>query len=768
MNKEARLQMKTLSKLAKRFQNLAWTVALVLGLLAVSSAQVRRVEAPNDQGLAGNTEKDYTVRIAVEEVRLDVVVLDKKGRQIPNLKAEDFEILQDGRPVPIRSCTYIIDQADVSQKPSVSQKSPKIEPPVPTRPLSRNAVRRVIAFVVDDLSMRFESMQYVRKALKDFVEKEMQPGDLVTIFRTTYGNSALQMFLSDKKQLLALIDTVRWGRNVGLDLDPRDLYMIFEGQLSTMRYCIGALQDMPGRKALILMTSMSTFPSDWNNGVQDFNAVDYNYLYSGTYNKVADEALRAGVVVHTMDMRGLEAPFPDAPTDTMLAEGGPLEASPFDLNGFDVRNRPAGGGGGGSLAGYNQMRSFGRGPLYNQMGGFSSPSSILQRNIEGRNPLSEKTGGLFLEHRNFAGLEEINDALQGYYLLSYAPPSATFTDSNQNFYHRITVRVKGISARVHTRDGFYGLTTSSMDTADSTDPMRKAIFSPFLYNDLNVDLASGYVQDAGAEYLVRSWLHLKLNELKLEKAEKDGQAGYNINLETVSVANDVTSSIHDASIIHYKFFLPEENLDYIRKYGMRFSLALPVKKPGPYYLRVAVKDELSGKIGSAYQFVDIPDLGKGDLALSNLFLVNRKEDIAWILSGAPEKNTQNWLVPNVKRDDGKSPALRNYQPGDIFKYMSIVYNAKHNKDQRPDLEYQFILYRDGQEVSKEEPQPLDLKSAQNLNEIPILGSLPLGKAMQEGDYVLQLQVRDRLAKNKKDLATQTLDFRIEKPDSSMQ
>jgi hypothetical protein len=48
--------------------------------------------------------------------------------------------------------------------------------------MSRDSVRRVIAFVVDDLSMSFQSMHYVRMALKKYVENEMQPGNLISIF----------------------------------------------------------------------------------------------------------------------------------------------------------------------------------------------------------------------------------------------------------------------------------------------------------------------------------------------------------------------------------------------------------------------------------------------------------------------------------------------------------------------------------------------------------------------------------------------------------
>jgi VWFA-related protein len=785
LSNEARLQMKAMKRFLISLRTLAWMGTLLMGLLTVSPGQERRLGTPFNQDPADKTEKDYTIRIAVEEVRLDVVVQDKKGRQIKNLTAKDFEIYQDDAPMQVSACTYVTDQVNASQQPSIPSKASKTAPLITTLPLSREKVRRVIAFVIDDLSMSFESMQYARTALKKFVENQMESGDLIAILRTSRGNSALQMFFSDKKQILALIETVRWGKNVGWDLDPENRYSLFDGQLSTLRYCIRALKDMPGRKALILMTSQSTLQTNWSDGVQNPNTVSYDQMYFNSYNRMADDALRSGVVIHTMDMNGLEAPFPDPPSDAIL--NPPLDATTGTnqmggQGGQGGRGMPGGqmggrGAGPGQMGGNGQTggssQTGGWGPLggggrdsnWNQMGGRSTFSSLSQRNIERRNPLSSKTGGLFLTDRNFAGIDEVNDALKGYYLISYIPPSTTFKANRQNIYHRTNVKVKISGAQVHTRDGFYGMTTPEANTAEETNPLRDALFSPFRFSDLKINLASGYVEDTKTGYLVRSWLHLNLNELNMIKSQKAGEeSGYTVKLNIYLVTNDVTGAIRDASVMPYEFRILEKNLPYIMESGMRFSLTLPVKKAGSYYIRIAVKDDISGKIGSAYQFVEIPNLEKGNLALSNLFLINRNEDAAWILSGSTQKDTQNWLVPNTKGDRVKSPALRTFHPGEGFEYMSIVYNAKRETGKMPDLESQFILYKDGQEILKGTAQPVDLKGISNINEIPIRGKLALDPALQPGDYVLQLLVRDKLASGKKSLVSQALDFNIEKQE----
>jgi hypothetical protein len=72
-------------------------------------------------------------------------------------------------------------------------------------------VRRTIAVVVDDLGLSWESTSYVRRALKKFVDEQIQPGDLVAIIRTSGGMGALQQFTADKRQLYAAVERVKWN-----------------------------------------------------------------------------------------------------------------------------------------------------------------------------------------------------------------------------------------------------------------------------------------------------------------------------------------------------------------------------------------------------------------------------------------------------------------------------------------------------------------------------------------------------------------------------
>jgi VWFA-related protein len=699
--------MKTTCCFYRWAQTTAWIGCLLLGFITVANGQEKQAPSQSGDKEAGKTDKDFKVRIAVEEVRLDVVVVDRKGRQIADLNADDFEVYQDDLPQEILSCTYVSDQADPSAKPAISPRVSSAVPPIPAPMLARDKVRRVIAFIVDDLSMSFENIHFARLALKKFVEKQMLPGDLVAILKTSRGISAFQMFLSDKKQLLARIENVRWGMNVGRDLSFDNLYAYFDGQLSAIRYCIRALKDMPGRKALLVMSAQTTLPGGLSDTIGSIGPVDYQLTYMKAYNRLADEALRGGVVIHMMDIRGLEAPIP--------------------------------------------------GPAF--PGGGTTFDQIRARNAQALNPLPQKTGGIFLKDSNWFvdGIGEVNDALKGYYLLSYAPPATTFKLNRQQIYHRTRIKVKRRGAEVHTRDGFYGVTETPDVSALAQSPLRDAIQSPFQHSDLTVNLASGYINDPKTGYLLRSWLLVDAQNLKMTKKENEGHL---ISLKTVCVTSDTNGRIQDASIMNYDFLVKDENLQWAKEQGIRFSLVLPVKQPGAYYVQVAVQDQGSGKVGSAYQFVDIPDLKKNRLNLSDLFIMNRDDDASWIRTGVAKEAFQNYFTPVLRRDTGRSPALRNFLPGESFEFMAVVYSAKHKREEAPDLVSHFVLYKDGVEFFQSEPQKLTFSGESNFDRIPIRRRMVLGNELKAGDYVLQLLVKDEQRGKKDGLAAQTLSFAI--------
>ena len=692
-----------------------------------------------------------TIKLDVEEVRLDVVVLDNKGRPITDLTAADFEIYQNRLPQDVISSVYIKNQAEAAAAPAASRKGAPKLPPLPGAALKKEDVRRTIVFVVDNLSMEPEHLHHAKTSIKRFMERQMQPDDLVAVIRTSYGNSAVNFFSSDKRQLTARVDGIPFAKPRYPDPDPEDQsyankYVIkvspkieealnariHGNQISTVSYSIRALKDMPGRKILFFMSSMPTIVlppavvfmrGERPSSVAETMSLNFgnppenlSIRYGSQLKRLADEALRAGVVVHTLDARGLAAPTLDWRGDE-----------------HDYLGRQVG---------------------------------IPETNYaNGLNGLSYSTGGIFVQNSNFFvdGVgREANNMISGYYLLSYAPPPSTFDVSRRNIFHRIEVKVKRRGAVVHTRDGFYGRTESETDSGTSAHPLQDAVFSPFKHTGLDVNIAAGYIKDAKAGYIVRAWIHIDPKDVKIVETE-DG--GAQIDLETVCLTSDINGHIHDFRHVKYTFGIkPEnksENLAWIRKHGIRFSVLLPVKKPGSYTVRAAVQDMESGKTGSAWQPVEISDLTKKGLALSDVFIITSADDLNWMLSDATEQFAEGLFFPVFQAEEVQSPALRTYMPGDGFQTLAVLYNAEAKAVSASDITIQSVLYKDGAEYQRGEPAPLAAESAGSPDGILILRKFTIGSDMPPGDYVLQMISTDRKnSKKEEGVAAQTLNFTV--------
>jgi len=158
-------------------------------------------------------DEDDVVRITTNLVQVDAVVTDRNGKPVTDLKPEELQIFEDKRQQKITHFAYVSSEPSESTptpKPTVVDKN---APPAPPSVLRPDQIKRTIALVVDDLGLSFGSTYYVRRALKKFVDEQMQPGDLVAIIRTAGGMGALQQFTSDKRQLNAAIERIRWYMN---------------------------------------------------------------------------------------------------------------------------------------------------------------------------------------------------------------------------------------------------------------------------------------------------------------------------------------------------------------------------------------------------------------------------------------------------------------------------------------------------------------------------------------------------------------------------
>ena len=706
-------------------------VFAILFLSVVHFGQIPSPSPPNDEDV---------VKISTNLVQIDVTVTDKKGNVVTDLKPEEVEIYENGKRQDISNFSFV-SNLKTRTTPADDKETPKNAVPLPPTAMRPEQVHRTIALVVDDLTLSFESTYFVRKALKKFVDEQMQDGDLVAIIRTGAGIGALQQFTNDKRQLYAAIEKVRWnpagngkvgafapieskpdnGQDQDTEAQPGDgsqddaenelndfrESVFATGTLGAVNYIVRGMQDLPGRKSILLLS----------DGFKLFSRTTDGFSESGrvlqSLRRLIDMANRASVVIYTMDARGLQVTGFTAQDDTSGMSPQQMEAA--------LTNR----------------------------------RSQLLDTQAGLQYLARQTGGLSIINNNdlVGGIRRILDD-QSYYLVGYQPDDATFDPKTRRF-NRLGVKVTRPGVKVRYRSGFFGITDEKMQRPQLTAGQRMvaALTSPFAVNDISVRLNALFGNDAKSGSFIRSLLHIRAQDLKFT----DGPDGSKIAVfDVLAVGFGDNGIAVDQISKTYTLTAKKDIYDRFMKEGMVYDFTFPIKKAGAYQLRVALHDHGTEKIGSANQFVEVPNIKKNRLTLSGVFMQNFSIADWNKINGMTAEEARKVIQTNPLADT----SLRQFKRGTVLNYGFSVYNAKLGPGQKPDLSMQLRVIRDGKMLLDSKPVPINTEGQPDLQQINVSKAISLGNAMDTGDYVMQIVVIDNLAKEKRKLATQFVQFEV--------
>ncbi len=716
---------------------------------------------PSPSSTPAEVGEDEVVRITTNLVQLDVVVTDKRGNQVTDLKVEDFEVLQDGRPQQITNFSYVAARTAAP----AGDGSKLDETTTPARAAERGQVRRTIALVVDDLGLSFPSTERVRQALREFVEKQIGPGDLVAILRTGAGGGALQQFTSDKRLLLSAVERIRWvplgrgeltefraidsgpvggGGSVSDRLDAidklrksqRDADLLID-TFNSLGSVAEGMHTLPGRKAVIFYSDGFDIDPDPDDPA--------NQRKRDALRRLVDRASRSAVAFYTVDARGLAYTGLTASDSTggTTFGGGTMTASDIDAKASERR-------------------------------------LTLEATQFGLQYLARELGGFGVQNTNALNMGRVLEDLSGYYLVGYRPEGATF---NKQF-HKIAARVKGRpDLTVRTRSGFYGLTEEESRPAElPADRLARALVSPFSSGEIGLQLTPLFAYSAATGETLRTLLHIEARDLAF-KDQPDGWHAADIVVRGVLFGDDgKVAEEHDGS---YTVRLRGKTYERALAHGFNYSFNMPVNKVGFYQYRVALLDPASSRVGSAGQPVEIPDLRRGTLALSGVLMKGVADpslpksaatDIAQAKEGVDEKEgageketaqeKETAAVSSNAAGDARvadpSPFVRRFRASGAVDYSYVIYNA------RPDRKIGMTrvtavarLFREGQLVSSEESR-IEVPQLFGATRLLNGGRLELAGKYPPGDYALQIVVTDPLADPKHRTATQWIDFEIVK------
>jgi len=176
-----------------------------------------------------------------------------------------------------------------------------------------------------------------------------------------------------------------------------------------------------------------------------------------------------------------------------------------------------------------------------------------------------------------------------------------------------------------------------------------------------------------------------------------------------------------------------------------------------------LRDVDSDRVGSASQFVEVPDIKKKRLVLSGLLLRPESQRAGSRGPNPLPQQGQNAGEQVEDSDPLAAMARRKFQPGSVMNYGLAIYNAQVDKATgKPSLLIQTRLFKEGKLVYAGQQIAFDPGNQVDLKRLEAGGAIQLGTQMAPGEYVLQVIVIDPLAKSKDSLATQWIDFEITK------
>lgn len=671
-------------------------------------------------------DKDDVVRITTNLVQVDAVVT-KDGKLVTNLTADDFEIYEDGKKQVITSFAYISNIPNTPPQPvptTPREKGATLPPPPPVNP---NEPHRTIAFVVDDLGLSAESMGQVRKQLRKFVTEQLQPNDLVAIIRTGGEMGALQQFTNDKRILTRAVDQLRWNicNRVGVTVIQAlgtaggpSLCGVrsINGTLRSLRFIVDSMGYLPGRKSLVFMSDFLPREdqdeiafakqiahdgmTDRTGGTEnraeqsrnegpsmDLDRVSYNQaLY-----KIAEKAIRSSVVIYSVDTQGLQ------------------------YTGLTAADSFSGGG--------RQLAEL-----------MASRWNLLIARREGGDLIARQTGGFQIRNSNNYGFDRIVQDQTGYYLLGYRPTDETF---NRTFHH-IKAKVKRSGMSLRTRFGFFGVSEEEANRTKLTprDLTNLALVSPFAAQDIEVDLMCFFWSDPKKGLMVRSFVYIDAKDLAFTLNNGRQQASFELHTAVFGDNGAMVDKFSQGGTISLS---PDDYAIAINN-GMGLSIDTPVKRAGAYQVRLAIRDRTTSKIGTAAEFVSVPDLKNKKLAVSGIVLG----------ADAGEENKM------------ASPGSRRFDPNSDLNFAYVIYNASQFAN--PVMETK--LFRDGKNVYSGPEVPIQTAGHPDPARVVTSGKVKLNPDLEPGNYYLQIVItdKDKDAKSKVLPVVQWIDFQIVKSE----
>ncbi|HEX6190371.1 MAG TPA: VWA domain-containing protein [Pyrinomonadaceae bacterium] len=681
---------------------------------------------------------DDVLRISTELVQTGVSVFDKQGRFVEGLTKEDFELQVDQRPVPISFFESIVAGSARDRSARLGTNN---DPVADDRPAAPSVRRRTIVFFIDDRHLSLDGVGRTRKTILNFINKQMGQNDLVAIASASGQIGFLQQFTDNKEVLRAAVGRIShvpysvtdYGKNPGspmteymaLTIERKDDPAVFEFFVSDcLKWTLkapGAARRSPrtqcevevkNRARQILFQAGAVTSSSYYSlemllqSAQRMPGSKLAFFISDGFladtgprggvgrdrlGRITDNARRAGVVIYTIDARGLISGALDATGNVAFDGGGALDSA--------------------------SMRE-------------------IAATQDALNALAVDTGGRALRNQNVFDqfIDTALDETSRYYLIAWRPEADDEKDAR---LRKISLSVIGRpDLTVRSARGF----TNTSAGASGTDKREREAENG---KSTRAKQPDADIQDALKDFYPKRALPLQLSLIYLDTPASGSVLTTSVQApaDSLSYGDEGKDSarLTIAGVIlndqgkpaaTFRTGLKVNPASVSRSQGnasnVIYNYPAPLK-PGIYQVRVAARDDQSGLVGSAMQWIVIPDLSTRILSMSSLLV-----GLESVATNSVSAERIQWSVD------------RTFAHGSHVRFITFVYNAAQASPGLTNLAARVNVYRDSRPVLSLPFAKVSAATDTDAARVPFVSEIDLTR-LPPGAYVLEVTIEDQVA-----------------------
>jgi len=579
-------------------------------LLLMNGSVSARGQEPPPAVQQQPAQPQYRMHVTSELVLVNVVVRDKKGNLVRDLKKEDFSVAEDGKRQDIS--TFDFENVDAlatagAAETSVSGASGSSNLlKNTTQPATNARDRRLMLLFFDFSGMDPDQIERGVDSAKKFVQTKMLPADMIALVSLSTNMRVDLDFTDDKVKVLAGLSAYTSSGGQGFDAgaegsaeggaetggaftaDDTD-YNTFtaDRKLLALQSIMQALGKISQKKSIIY----------FSNGISQSGTDNQSALRAATA-----AAVKNNVSIYPLDVRGLQA----------LPPGG--EARNASLHGQSAYNG---------------------GAVFNDLNSNAASQETLST-------LADDTGGkAFFDSNDFSGVfSQVQKDTSAYYVLGFTSTNG-FKDGR---FRHLKVQVNRPDLKLEYRSGYYaGRDFQHLNRADREQQINDELEADLPQTDVAVYAGAAYFRQDDSHYYLGVSLVIPGSQIPFVQAKDRDNATIDIIGQAQAGGKLPVGHLRDT------VKLAVDSAQQVRRKNVQYNTAF-ILAPGNYHLKFVVRENQTGRMGSFETDVQIPDLRKAPVRMSSVVLSSQRVPASGNGSKKgfhPLVQDQTELVPNI-------------------------------------------------------------------------------------------------------------------------